>query len=98
MKLFLDDVRQPPDESWAVARTYAECIRVLKTGAVESLSLDHDLGESRTGYDVACWIEAAVILEGFNPPKITVHSANPVGRRNIEACIGAIERSLLKRS
>lgn len=94
MKLFLDDIRNPPDgEDWIVVRNYEDCIAILNTGRVTDLSLDHDLGETKySGYDVATYIEFKVWTEGFYPPKITVHSANPVGRRNIEAAIKSIER------
>jgi hypothetical protein len=37
-----------------------------------------------TGYDVATWLEKAVLTKGVKPPKILrVHSANPVGRARI---------------
>ena len=43
------------------------------------MSLDHDLGddEQGTGYDVILWIEREVALNGFSPPLIVIHSANP---------------------
>ena len=44
------------------------------------ISFDHDLGLSKTGYDVAKYIvENQIKIEGFQ-----CHSMNPVGRRNIE--------------
>ena len=51
---------------------------LLKTGEVEELSLDHDLGDDErgTGYDVLVSIEEAVALRGFRAPAIMVHSAN----------------------
>lgn len=99
MKLFLDDVREPPDESWEVVRTYNDCIAALETGLVDFLSLDHDLGEdARTGYDVAKYIESKVFQEkDYLPPSICIHSANPVGRKNIQAAIDSIAR-LISRS
>lgn len=42
-KLYLDDIRNPPDETWEVVRTADACIRVLDAGTVTHLSLDHDL-------------------------------------------------------
>lgn len=56
-----------------------EAIRLLKSGRVDEISLDHDLGDDRrgTGYDVILWIEEAVVTKGFTPPRvINVHSAN----------------------
>jgi len=56
--------------------------------------LDHDLGDDAhgTGYDVILWIEQTVATEGFIPPKITVHSANPSARQKMEAGISSIQR------
>jgi Cyclic-phosphate processing Receiver domain len=44
MRLWLDDVRPPPDASWTWVRTNSEAIEHLETGAVIECSLDHDLG------------------------------------------------------
>ena len=72
----------------------AEAIALLKTGAVEELSLDHDLGDDErgTGYDVVVWIEEAVALHNFMPPKIKVHSANSSAREKMLAGIRSIEQ------
>ncbi len=93
LRVFLDDERATP-EGWV--RTYwpDEVIDLLETNAVAEVSLDHDLGNDQrgTGYDVVVWIEEAVALRGFIPPKITVHSANSSAREKMEAGIRAIER------
>lgn len=90
MKLFLDDLRNPPDPTWTVARTAEEAITHLKTGLVVAVSLDHDLGPDGplTGYDVACYIEQAA-KEGALPliPHLQVHSANPVGRARMTVAL-----------
>lgn len=79
----------------ALIRVYwpSEAITLLETGRVEELSLDHDLGDDErgTGYDVVVWIEEAVFLRGFKPPKITVHSANSSAREKMLAGIRSIE-------
>ncbi|CAG9183880.1 cyclic-phosphate processing receiver domain-containing protein [Cupriavidus respiraculi] len=96
MKEFLDDERPTP-EGWT--RTYwpDEAIRLLETGAVEEISLNHDLGndERGTGYDVILWIERAVALTGFTAPRITVHSANAAAAERMRAGVMAIERLAL---
>ena len=93
MKLFVDDVRDAPDFSWKVVRSYKEAIDVLKSEKVQILSLDHDLGEDLTGYDIINWLEKKVYHEEIEPPKkILVHSANPVGVDNIKRAINSIER------
>lgn len=45
MKLFIDDIRKAPDESWHVARTVTEAIRVIYYYGHEltEISLDHDI-------------------------------------------------------
>ena len=69
-----------------------EAIALLKTGVVSELSLDHDLGDDQhgTGYDVLLWIEEAVVFSGFQPPRITIHSANPAARLRMEAALRSI--------
>ena len=92
MKIYLDDIRDAP-EGWTKVETVEMAIQLLKMGDVEEISLDHDLGENRkTGYEVAKWIEKQVITKGFIPPVIFIHSANPVGRKNIEAAIKRIRK------
>jgi hypothetical protein len=93
MKVFLDDERVPP-EGWIQVRRPEEAVELLKTGSVTEISLDHDLGDDagRTGYDVILWIEEAVASQGFAPPKIVVHSANPSARQKMEAGMRNIYR------
>lgn len=43
MKLFLDDIRFPPDASWIVVKTAEAAIEELKKGFITFASLDHDL-------------------------------------------------------
>jgi hypothetical protein len=92
VRLWLDDVRQPPDESWVWVKTADDAIRVLALGQVAEASLDHDLGvvvdgREATGYDVLAWLEARVAIDGFVPPLLKVHSANPPARRRMEQAI-----------
>jgi hypothetical protein len=92
MKVFLDDIRPTPD-GWVRCYWPDEVIELLKTGNVEVVSLDHDLGDDArgTGMDVCKWIEQIVYENGFDggfiPPAVVIHSANPVGRRNMELAI-----------
>lgn len=97
MKVFLDDERVTP-EGWTRVYWPHEAIRLLESGVVEEISLDHDLGDDArgTGYDVILWIEEAVALRGFRPPKIYIHSANSSAREKMEAGVLAIERLVRK--
>lgn len=91
MKVYLDDMREAP-EGWIAVRWPEDAIQLLETGKVTELSLDHDLGDDErgTGYDVILWIEEKVITEGFLPPSIKVHSANPAAREKMETGIASI--------
>ena len=84
MKVWLDDLRPAP-AGWTWVTNVTQVIKLLESGEVEELSLDHDLGSvdengrESTGYDVLVWIEERVVMEEFRPPKLSVHSANPAG-------------------
>lgn len=92
MRIFLDDERETP-AGWVRVFWPEEAIELLKTGEVTELSLDHDLGDDQrgTGYDVILWIEQAVALHSFTPPKITIHSANLSAREKMMADVNSIE-------
>lgn len=98
MKVFLDDVRNPPD-GWILCRWPHEVIELLKTNNVTHLSLDHDLGDDSIGdgYDVILWIEKAVVTESFNPPHITVHSANVAAVKRMLMGIESINSLIARR-
>jgi hypothetical protein len=68
-------------------------IELLRTGDVTEISLEHDLGDDDRGtaYDVVLRIEEQVVLHGFVPPVMKVHSANVSARMKMEAGIRAIE-------
>lgn len=91
MKVYLDDERETP-EGWKRVYWPEEAIELLKSGQVEEISLDHDLGDDEhgTGYDVVLWIEEQVLVHGFTPPKIKVHSANSSARQKMELGIANI--------
>jgi hypothetical protein len=93
MKVYLDDERIAPS-GWTQVRWPDEAIALLRTGEVDEISLDHDLGDDEhgTGYSVILWIEQAVATAGFRPPIITVHSANSSARKKMELGIQAIYR------
>ena len=94
MKVFLDDLRTEPD-GWVRVFWPDQAIALLKSGLVTDISLDHDLGDDLrgTGYDVLLWIEEAVHLHNFVPPRLQVHTANSSARVRMLAAICAIERA-----
>ena len=69
-------------------------VSLLTTGTVELLSLDHDLGDDQrgTGYDVMLWIKRKVALNGFSPPTILIHSANPAAAQRMKAGVETVLR------
>lgn len=69
MKVYLDDERATP-EGWTRVYWPNEAIRLLDTGTVEEISLDQDSATMREERaTMSCWIEQAVALRGFRPPK-----------------------------
>ena len=91
VKVYLDDERATP-EGWYRVYWPEEAIALLEKGEVCEISLDHDLGDDEhgTGYDVVLWIEEQVVLHGFVPPKMSVHSANSSARHKMELGIDSI--------
>lgn len=90
MRVWVDDVRPMPPDFDICIRTVDAAINALRIGGVTHLSLDHDLGEEKTGYDIAKFIEESAYKKRLAPLTVVVHSANPVGRKNIMC---AIERA-----
>lgn len=86
MKIWLDDVRPAP-VGWTWCKTAENawvglCVGDIKE--IEEISLDHDLGpDESTGYNLVCWMER----HGVWPDKVSIHSANSVGRKNIERAL-----------
>lgn len=88
-KMFLDDTRMPEDDSWDIVRSYDDAVNyVKKYGVPRVMSLDHDLGDGKTGYDFVKWLVNEDLSRKLVIPRsieVTVHSANPVGKKNIES-------------
>ena len=91
MKLWLDDERRPP-KGWVWARTYGQAVSCLETGKFDEVSLDHDLGEDKTGYDVAVWLEERALDGTLGRLRWRVHSSNPEGARRMERAMRSAER------
>ena len=93
MKVYLDDLRMTP-EGWTRAYWPDEVIAYLKTGEVTEISLDHDLGDDKrgTGYDVLEWIEKETATNNFDPPIISIHTANVSARLKMMAAVESIRR------
>lgn len=98
-RLFLDDERTPNSalkaglifgeeytKKWTIVRDYESFVtHIEKNGIPDLISFDHDLGgNSLSGYDCAKWLVDFCFESGFNLPICKVHSANPVGKLNIQ--------------
>jgi len=99
LRVFLDDLcdgdtnRRTP-HGWVGVKTPEDAIKLLMTSRVVIISLDHDLGllDPRNGNAVVKWIEEKVVVEGFKPPEIWIHSANSVGVQNMLRGVASIHR------
>lgn len=91
MKIWVDDIREPPDFwDWVWAKNSESALFWLigcrkARIPVEEVSLDHDLGGDDTSRRIVLWM----CENDFWPVEVRVHSANPVGREWLE---GMIER------
>lgn len=87
-KIWVDDLRPAPDDSWVAVTTSTLAINLLISHKVlgipvDVLSLDHDLGGEDTSRRIVLWC----CETGFWPVEVVVHSANPVGVEWLEGMI-----------
>lgn len=93
-KMFLDDERNPPDNDYVVCRSTDEAINYIKkNGWPYHFSFDHDLGGDDTVVEFLkrlynIWDEKTSI------PSYFVHSANPIGKKNIISFMESWKKSL----
>ncbi len=94
--LYVDDERPLPDDlcekGWTQSKTFHEAIVKLELIEFEELSLDHDLAcfygyTELTGYHICLWLAQRKQDGLYVPPKIYLHTANPVGRDNMQSVI-----------
>lgn len=83
IKLFVDDSRPEP-KGWHRARTVTEAIRILRTGLVEEISLDHDIAcydpinynehpSEETFFAVAHYLD---LMPKDQRPTVRIHTSN----------------------
>ena len=77
MKIILDDRRYVPDNSpYNVARTYSECVELLRLfRKISFISLDYNLGTVKTGYDVLVYMKE----HNIEVKHINIHSNHILG-------------------
>lgn len=94
MRLFVDDIRNAPDETWKVARTITDAISAIDIFDFEVISLDHDISHqvvvgaisrpypcNEVFTPVAMFIKEkyANTIMPQRKPKIIIHTSNPAG-------------------
>ncbi len=90
MKIWVDDVRPIPHD-YVGAKSVNQAIALIEEAeregeTVELLDLDHDLGDFATdGGDAIKLLDYLAERETFYP--VAIHTANPVGRANMERLI-----------
>lgn len=83
-KIWIDDMRPAP-EGYRWCKTYKSAIATIMyfdscVEGIDEIDFDHDLGEAKSGYDVAKFlVENHISIGGFR-----CHSMNPVGKENIQ--------------
>lgn len=90
MKVYLDDMRSPPDKTWTLCKTARQAKELIIFEDVTEISLDHDLGTKETGYDVLLYIEWLVLVKNWKAPKIHIHTANISARKKMELAVKKI--------
>lgn len=84
MHVLIDDVRDLEGMD-IICRTASAGMRVccFFGNDITHLYIDHDLGESKNGYEVI----KTLLSAGFCPPYVQIVSSNPVGVKNIGAAL-----------
>lgn len=76
LKLYLDDIRDCPGREYELARSYENCVALMEIIDFPYVSLDYDLSDIYTGYDVLVWMK-----ENKKFPKyLNIHSTHSYGR------------------
>lgn len=95
-KLYLDDERCPSDSGWMIARSSEDAKKlVVDLGMPEKMSLDHDLGGADTTMVFLRWLYNFSYENKINNvPEYVVHSANPIGSKNIVSFMESWKKSM----
>jgi hypothetical protein len=92
MKLWLDDIRQPPNETWLWAKDIETAKLMVIFSAedgpdsFEACSLDHDLGLGDKA-DAIYFVDWMAEYNIWPQEKPVIHSMNPVGRARMQRTI-----------
>ena len=104
LNLYIDDIRNPPNlTEWIVVRSSEQAINYVKENGMPNFaSFDHDLGGDDTSMVFLKWLidydmdnKGQIIPSDFS---WTIHSANPVGKDNIDSLLKAYMKFKLLKS
>lgn len=90
-RLYIDDIRTPQSDFDCIVRTSQDAIAIMEEkGCPSYISFDHDLGpdsEYDSDFIVQWMIEKDLDNPNWIPSNFSfhVHSANPIGKKNIES-------------
>ncbi len=90
VKIWVDDIRPVP-QGYEGTKSVEETVALIEEieeagGEIELLDLDHDLGDyAQFGGDAIKILDYLAERETYYP--IEIHTANPVGRANMERMI-----------
>ncbi len=96
-KIYLDDIRTPSNNDFIILRSYKEAVEYIKNNGIPHyVSFDHDLGCDEkenilpSGFDFAKYLVDMDIKKKYCFPnnfQFNVHSANPIGKENIQSLL-----------
>ena len=77
IKMILDDSREFPENGgYTCVRTYKDCVLLLSVfRSVDFISLDYDISEEHTGYDVLVFMHE----NNIKVDHINIHSNHQIG-------------------
>jgi len=105
MKLFIDDIRTSPDDSWNICRTVLSAVSALDMfwEQVTHIALDHDISHQivmgemsrpfacpETFETVARYIVTLKKLYPQWSPLVSIHTSNPVGAERMKGLLEAV--------
>lgn len=101
MKIFVDDIREVPDDSWTLCRTITEAISAIAMfgDSITEISLDHDISHevlidgfyrpfpSPDNYTAVAYFIGEYYVGNGKQLRIVAHTANKAGGENIRSIL-----------
>ena len=104
-KLWIDDLRDPPDDSWEVVRTAHRALCLLEDNEYEEVSFDNDLGfdslygnKMLEGRNIVGWLRNRQADGLYVPPILKVHTSNTDAMIAMESDVAAMEAPAISKN